>query len=129
MEAAKEICPTTTMRKVTEGALLVDVRENEEVNELRFNTPNLLQIPLSEFEDRYAEVPKDMEVVMVCKSGGRSLKATYFLMNHGWTNVYNMQHGLIRWVQKDFPTKGNTSSILENKNAGSCCDSSSSSCC
>lgn len=121
MEAAKEICPTTTMKKISDGALLVDVRENNEVQELSYNVPNILHIPLSEFEDRYTEVPKDKDVVLVCRSGGRSLKATYFLMNHGWTNVFNMQHGIIRWVQKDFPTNGDTSSVAENTNGGTCC--------
>lgn len=131
MEPAKEICPTTTMRKVSEGALLVDVREIEEIKELAFDVPNSLQIPLSEFEDRYKEVPQDHEVVMVCKNGTRSLKATYFLMNHGWTKVSNMQHGLIRWVEKGFPTKGNTKAVLENKVEGDCCTTSSTntSCC
>ena len=131
MDTAKEICPTTTQRKVAEGAILVDVRENAEVKELSFNVPNLIHIPLTEFEDRFNEVPKDKEVVLVCKEGSRSLKATYFLINHGWTNVYNMQHGLIRWVQKGFPTKGNLNAVVENTNGGNCCgtDAKQSSCC
>ena len=121
METAKEICPTTTMGKIKEGALLIDVRENNEVQELGYDVPNLLHIPLSEFEARYIEVPKDKEVVLVCKSGARSLKATYFLMNHGWTNVFNMQHGILRWVQKGFPTNGTTNSMIENTNEEGCC--------
>ncbi len=130
METAKEICPTTTMKKLSEGAILVDVRENDEVNELSYDVPHLIHIPLSEFEDRFNEVPKDKEVILVCRSGGRSLKATYFLMNHGWTNVYNMQHGLIRWVQKGFPTIGNTGAVAST-GGDSCCSngSSGSSCC
>lgn len=131
MESAKEICPTTTMKRIAEGAILVDVREVNEVSELSYDVPNTLNIPLSEFETRYTEVPKDQEVILVCKSGGRSLKATYFLMNHGWTNVSNMQHGMIRWVQKGFPTKGATNSLQENTSGGSCCGSTptNTSCC
>lgn len=131
MKEAKEICPTTTRGKVQEGAILVDVREKNEIDELSFDVPNLIHVPLSEFEERYTEVPKAKEVVLVCKDGGRSLKATYFLMNHGWTNVMNMQHGLVRWVQKGFPTKGDETSVIENAGSGSCCgtSSSNSSCC
>lgn len=128
-EKAIEICPTTTYKRVQEGALLVDVRENDEVQELAYDVPNILQIPLSEFEERFNEIPQDREVVLVCRSGGRSLKATYYLMNHGYTNVANMQHGMLRWAEKGFPIKGNSST----KNAtGSCCESPSSegsSCC
>lgn len=129
----KEICPTTTQEWIKRGALLVDVREREEVEELAFDVPNIINIPLSEFEERYSEIPKDKEVVMVCRGGGRSLRAAAFLINHGYTNVVNMQHGIIRWVQKGFPTKGDTSSVLDNSQNNDCCSSptnnESESCC
>jgi rhodanese-related sulfurtransferase len=121
----KEICPTTTQQWVKNGALLVDVREKNEVAQLAYEVPNLINIPLSEFEERFQEIPKDKPVVIVCKSGGRSLRATGFLVNHGYENVVNMQHGIEKWVQKGFPTKGNTASVLETE--GGCC--SSSNCC
>lgn len=121
----KEICPTTTQEWIKEGAVLVDVREKEEVAQLAYDVPNVLHIPLSEFEERFNEIPKDKKVVIACKSGGRSLRAAGFLVNHGYENVVNMQHGIIRWVQKEFPTKGDTASVLEND--GGCC--SPSSCC
>ena len=120
----KEICPTTTQEWVTNGALLVDVREKDEVEALAYDVPNIINIPLSEFDERYTEIPKDKDVVMVCKGGGRSLRAAGFLVNHGYTNVINMQHGIERWVQKGFPTKGNIQEVNGN---GSCC--SSSGCC
>jgi rhodanese-related sulfurtransferase len=120
----KEICPTTTQEWVKNGALLIDVREKDEVSELAYDVPNIINIPLSEFEERFNEIPKDKDVVMVCKGGGRSLRAAGFLVNHGYTNVVNMQHGIARWVQKGFPTKGNTTSVTEND---SCC--STSGCC
>lgn len=120
----KEICPTTTQERIKNGALLIDVRENDEVAALAYDVPNSLHIPLSDFENRYLEIPKDKDVVMVCRSGGRSLRAAGFLVNHGYTNVVNMKHGIEKWVQKGFPTKGETKEI---DNQGSCC--SSSGCC
>jgi rhodanese-related sulfurtransferase len=122
----KEICPTTTQEWVKNGALLVDVRENDEVETLAFDVPNIINIPLSIFEERFAEIPKDKEVVLVCKGGSRSLRATGFLVNHGYEKVVNMKHGIIRWVQKGFPTKGDVNSLIDNDNS-SCCTSSS--CC
>ena len=143
-KTAVEICPTTTQAHVKAGALLVDVRERDEVAQLAYDVPNIVNIPLSEFEERYQELPKDRELVMVCRGGGRSLKATYYLMNMGYVNVVNMQHGITRWVQKGFPTKGDTNSVLvkneaccspspsATSKAGSCCDapnSDGSACC
>lgn len=116
----KEICPITTQEWVKNGALLVDVRELEEVAELSIDVTNLMHIPLSQFQERYNEIPKDRDVVLVCQAGGRSLRAAGFLVNHGYTKVVNMQHGLMHWVQKGLPTKGDTSSLL-GSSTGSCC--------
>ena len=120
----KEICPTTTQEWVKNGVLLVDVREKDEVSELAYDVPNIINIPLSEFEERINEIPKDKDVVMVCKGGERSLRAAVFLVNHGYDKVVKMQHGIARWVQKGFPTKGNTFVVT---GSDSCC--STSECC
>lgn len=129
----KEICPTTTQEWIKNGAILIDVREKHEVDELAFDVPKIINIPLSEFEERFHEIPKDKEVIMVCRSGGRSLRAAGFLVNHGYDKVVNMQHGIIRWVQKKFPTKGDTSSVIDLKQENSCCETTEStetkSCC
>jgi rhodanese-related sulfurtransferase len=126
----KEICPTTTQEWIQKGALLGDVREKDEVAELSYDVPNILNIPLSEFEARYTEIPMDKDVVMVCRSGGRSLRAAGFLKNHGYSKVLNMHHGLLGWLVKGFPTKGNSTSTTRNTSSGSCCGPSpSSKCC
>jgi rhodanese-related sulfurtransferase len=116
----KEICPTTTQAWIEKGALLVDVREQNEVDELAFVAPKLMHIPLSEFEERYTEIPTNVPVVVVCRVGERSLRAANFLQNHGYNRVVNMKMGLVRWVQKGFPTKGDTEGFDTNA-ATSCC--------
>ncbi len=117
----KEICPTTTQGWVKNGALLVDVREADELAELSFDVPEILHIPLSEFDSRYPEIPKDREVVVVCSVGVRSLRAAGFLVNHGYDKAVHMKHGMLRWAQKGFPTKGEPSSVLDNKEDTGCC--------
>lgn len=118
-----EICPTTTQVWVKRGALLVDVRERDEVEQLAYVVPNIVNIPLSEFEIRYTELPFDKNLIIVCRSGGRSLRAAGFLINHGYDagKVVNMKHGIIRWVQKGFPTKGDTSSVSGTDTNSGCC--------
>ncbi len=125
MNQAKEICPTTTMGKVKEGALMVDVRREEEVASVTYDVPNYMNIPLDQLEDRINEIPKGQEIVMVCRSGGRSLKATYFLMNAGYENVSNMDGGIIKWVSKKFPAKGDVQGLLDSLSN----DSSQPDCC
>lgn len=125
MNLAKQICPTTTMGKINNGALIVDVRKADEVAKVIFDVPNYINIPIDELEDRLSELPKDKEIVMVCLSGERSLKTTYFLMNNGYQNVFNMDGGIIKWASKNFPTKGDVASLL----AMSSCDCSKTNCC
>ncbi len=125
MQPAKEICPGTTLGKVREGALIVDVRRPEEVAEVTFDVPNYLHIPISELEDRINEIPRDKEIVMVCLSGERSLRTTYYLMNAGYQNVYNMRDGIIKWAAKGFPIKGNAEALAQYAS----CDCSKPNCC
>lgn len=103
---AREVCPTTTRRLLAEGALLVDVRERSEIARLAFDVPETVVMPLSEFEQRFAELPRDRQLVMVCQTGARSLKATYFLMYQGYEQVANMEGGIFKWASKGFPITG-----------------------
>jgi rhodanese-related sulfurtransferase len=103
---AREVCPTTTRRLLGEGALLVDVRELNEVAQLSFDVPGVLLMPLSELEQRFAELPRDRQLVLVCAVGDRSLKATYFLMYQGYAQVANMEGGIMKWARKGFPIRG-----------------------
>lgn len=114
----KEICPTSTQEWIKKGALLVDVREKDEVDKLSFDVPNIINIPLSEFEERYIEIPLKSRTVVVSNDPNKSLLAAGFLINHGYKIVVNMKYGLARWVQKGFATKGDTS-LVNKENV--CC--------
>lgn len=118
---AREVCPTTTRRLIAEGALLVDVRELAEVAQVAFDVPGVLLLPLSEFEQRFAELPRDRELVLVCQVGERSLKATYFLMYQGCTRVANLEGGLLKWARKGFPIKGALPAPAAGAMTSGCC--------
>jgi rhodanese-related sulfurtransferase len=131
VNSAVEVCPTTALKMIGEGALLVDVRERDEVAEASFDLPGVMLIPYSEFDERFREIPVDREVVIACNVGERSLMATHFLMHNGYRNAVNMQFGIVRWAEKGFPMKGE----LKRKTGGCCCgnqsasSSNSGSCC
>ncbi|MBC8052207.1 MAG: rhodanese-like domain-containing protein [Sphingobacteriaceae bacterium] len=110
-----EICPTTTQKWIEKGAILLDVRERHEIEQIAFDVRDIINIPISEFEFRYWEVPKDKTVVVVCKAGVRSLRAAAFLIVWGYSRVASMKHGIEHWAQKGYPVKGDTSLILENE--------------
>jgi len=106
---AKEILPAEAFAKAKQGALFVDVREKSELEAEAYDVPNLLHIPLGELELRFAEIPNDRDVVIVCRGGVRSLHALHFLIGQGYTNAANMKQGILGWMRAGFPVhKGNT---------------------
>lgn len=124
LDEAEQVCPTTTRRLVGEGALLVDVRERAEVARTAFDVPAIVNIPLFELEQRFGELPKDRQLVLVCESGERSLKGTYFLQFHGFSRVYSMEDGLLKWMRKGFPVIGERYEVSAATAASSCCGGS-----
>lgn len=117
----KEITITTAQEWIKRGALLVDVREKNEVDALAFDVPRIINIPLTEFEARYQELKKDDEMVVVCSVGERSLRAAAFLTYYGYDKVANMQQGLLKWIQQGLPIIGDINMIALPAEQHSCC--------
>jgi adenylyltransferase/sulfurtransferase len=75
---------------------LVDVRESFEFEEVNLGGQ---LIPLGEIPLRYAEISKDKQVIMQCRSGARSANAVSYLeQNYGFTNLYNLEGGILAWL-------------------------------
>ena len=89
-----------------EGALIVDVRERDEVQKQSFDVAEVVTIPMSEFDRRFGELPRDRELILVCAQGQHSLEAAYFLMCQGYDQVANLENGLEAWKRKGFPVRG-----------------------
>ena len=116
----KEVCPTSTQELIQRGYLLLDIREVSEVEQLSLDVPRILYIPMSSLEDRIHELPKGEKVIVVCTTGERSKRVVSYLQYHGYSNYINMKKGIEKWVQKGFPTKGDTSYISSH----TCCGDS-----
>ena len=81
-------------------AVLIDVREQEEFDEV--NLSGIL-IPMSEFQDRFAEIPKEDTVYVYCRSGRRSRTAIEFLKTKGYSNCMNVTGGILSWLNEINP--------------------------
>ncbi|MBJ6364069.1 rhodanese-like domain-containing protein [Paenibacillus sp. GCM10012307] len=74
---------------------LVDVREVEEWEEGHIQEARL--IPLSELTERLDELKQDEPpIVLICRSGNRSGKASAYLASQGY-NVVNIAGGMLDW--------------------------------
>lgn len=80
--------------KINQGAILLDVRSNQEYNEGHIQ--GAINIPEFEITKRIEkEIPKKNQLIIVyCQYGGRSRNAYNIMKKMGYTNVYNLYGGL-----------------------------------
>ena len=84
--------------------LVVDVRMPEEYAQDGHIAGSRL-LPLPVLLQRSSELPKDREMVFVCRSGSRSGIACEQLANLGFENTVNMVGGMIGWKQAGLPSQ------------------------
>lgn len=99
MILVKEISAAEVEQRLEKGEQLrlIDVRETSEVAE--GHIPDAINIPLGLLEFRIHELDKKTPYIIVCRSGGRSGKATEYLISFGYDAV-NMVGGMLEWQGK-----------------------------
>ena len=80
---------------------LVDVREPKEWAEGRI--PGSIHIPLGELGRRSDELIREIPVVVVCRSGVRSLTGTDELLARGFADVASLNGGILAWARAGHP--------------------------
>jgi len=88
---------------VEEGAFLLDVRTPEEWDD--FHAPQATLIPLDELASRVDEVPTDRDVVVICRSGNRSLVGRDTLLAACHPSVTSVDGGMNAWEAAGYPTE------------------------
>ncbi len=81
---------------------LLDVRQPEEFRD--GHIPGAKLIPLGELAGRMGELPRDREIICVCRSGSRSHSATRHLTSAGY-NAVNLTGGMNAWARHGLPVK------------------------
>ena len=101
---ASEIDPTEFKRQLDAGAdvRLIDVREPWEV--AIAGLPQAINIPLNELPQRLSELDPKAQTVVMCKSGGRSRRATAYLASRGFERVANLTGGIDAWTRDIDPS-------------------------
>lgn len=81
---------------------LIDVRETEEWNSGRL--PNAIHIPKSDISSKISQyVLPEEPIYLYCRSGFRSFHAAQELVNLGYTEVYNVEGGILDWSSAGYP--------------------------
>jgi rhodanese-related sulfurtransferase len=84
---------------------ILDVRTKEEYAAGHIKGSTLLavqDIPNQELVEKLKEIPKDRKILVYCRTGHRSVKASGILAENGFAQVYNMQGGITEWMNAGY---------------------------
>jgi len=105
-KAVKNGIPQLTVKELKrridagEDVQLIDVREPFEYQIAQIGGK---LIPLNDVPNRLAEIDRDREVIVQCKSGGRSQRIAEFLAQAGYPSVVNLAGGILAWSDEIDP--------------------------
>ena len=97
----KTIMPAEVKDRLAQGQKLniIDVREDEEV--AAGMIPGAVHIPMGQIPERLSEIEPTDEIILVCRSGGRSSRVYEYLEGRGYTGLLNMTGGMLEWEKRD----------------------------
>lgn len=84
------------------GAFVLDVRQPDEF--AAGHIPGATLIPVWDVAGRLAEIPRDRQVLVVCRSGARSAQGRDILLHAGYPSVTSMEGGMTAWTAAGNPT-------------------------
>jgi rhodanese-related sulfurtransferase len=99
-----EISVAQAYEKSQQGVFFLDVRSQAEWDQMHIAKSTL--IPLDQLSSRLGEVPKDQDVVVICRSGVRSKEGMTILHGAGYIRVVCMTGGLLAWKEAGYPLDG-----------------------
>lgn len=104
MEGVKHINPLDALEVLTNGeAVMLDVRELNEVKQESVPLDRVLNHPMSVIMDRLPYIAKDQNIIVACPGGVRSVKVANMLNLQGYPNVSSLDGGFILWKAKGLP--------------------------
>lgn len=118
----QEISANKAVELITEGALFIDVREQDEVSQSAFQVEGITNIPFSIFDENYMTLPKNRKIVLACHLGIRSMRVAQFLIIQGWdeANIFSLNGGIEAWKKSGLPVKSAPRTFSLAKPASSC---------
>jgi rhodanese-related sulfurtransferase len=94
--------------KVTEaGIITLDVRTPGEFNEGHIEGAQLIDFQSGNFENEIATLDKSKTYAVYCRSGSRSGQAVKIMSDAGFSNLYNLNGGVIDWANAGLPLVNN----------------------
>jgi len=85
-----------------EGVKVIDVRTPGEIADAYISgTDYFFNINDAKFQEQISSLDKDATYVVYCRSGARSSKAINYMVNEGFTNLYELKGGILSFQNKE----------------------------
>jgi len=105
---AIDLSVTEFSAKVAEaGVITLDVRTPSEFAEGFIEGARLIDFQSGNFENEIAVLDKNATYAVYCRSGNRSGQAVKVMQDAGFSNVFNMNGGVIEWANAGLPLVNN----------------------
>jgi rhodanese-related sulfurtransferase len=105
---AIDLSVTEFSAKVAEaGVITLDVRTPSEFAEGFIEGARLIDFQSGNFENEIAALDKNATYAVYCRSGNRSGQAAKVMQDAGFSNVFNMNGGVIEWANAGLPLVNN----------------------
>ncbi len=88
---------------LTNSGVLLDVRTAGEFENGHIPASGNLNYYALDFKRKLKLLSKEEPIYLYCNSGYRSERAARYLIDHGYSQVYNLEKGIIEWDAEDFP--------------------------
>lgn len=85
---------------------ILDVREEDEFTGPLGHIEGAVLIPLGRLGARVDELARDRPIVAVCRAGSRSAQAVAILQQAGFSEIANLNGGMLRWRAEGYPVEG-----------------------
>ena len=99
------LSPKEAWEAQQKGAVIVDVREEKEIEYKAFDVGNILFYPFSNFPAGFLSLPKDIPLIIAGGYGMRSKMVVEELVKKGYSNVANLNGGILEWERDGLPFK------------------------
>ena len=102
--SATDLSVTEFSSKIAEsGVVTLDVRTPGEFTEGYIEGARLIDFQSGNFENEIATLDKNATYAVYCRSGNRSGQAVKVMKDAGFSNVFNMNGGVIEWANAGLP--------------------------
>ncbi len=115
----KRIIPVDEFDKklsATPNAQLIDVRTPEEYAGGHLRNSLNININDKEFEQQLGKLDKTKPVMVYCKAGSRSAAAAEKMQEMGFTEIYNLDGGIMKWENAGKPVEQGVAAPMQTGN-------------